>query len=161
VESRLQQQQRVLGAVLNSALTAEGRFLSLLQQGIVAANPFPVKPLAGDRQGVTLSTVFQYRSQRLVHRWQFWLDAGSPRWQTGADELFGYQLFQRGWSGRPWTVETVEESHEARLERILRDLLGRTTERVILCHSDLAVNGQEQAGPLLTLVNTAAEFMLP
>jgi hypothetical protein len=38
-------------------------------------------------------------------------------------------------------------------ERILRDLLGRTTERVILCHSDLAVNGQEQTGPLLGLVN--------
>ncbi|MEL6382905.1 MAG: hypothetical protein AAFQ89_10605, partial [Cyanobacteria bacterium J06626_18] len=50
------------------------------------------------------------------------------------------------------------DSHEARLERILPDLLGRATERVILCHSDLAVNGQEQTGPLLTLVNIAEEY---
>ena len=46
-------------------------------------------------------------------------------------------------------------ANEARLERILRDLLGRTTKQVYLCHSDLATNGQDQTGPLLTLVNAA------
>ena len=160
VEGRLQLQQRFSGQPLETDLSAEGRFLHLLHQGIVTANPFPVKPLDYGQQGVTLSTVFQYRSQRLTHRWQFWLDAGSPRWLTGTDALFGYPIFLRGWTGRPWTVEFIEESHEARLERILRDLLGRTTERVILCHSDLAVNGQEQTGPLLTLVNVAEEYAL-
>ena len=158
VEGRLRQQQRLATSTLEMDLSAEGRFLRLLQQGIVAANPFPVKPLEHGQQGVTLSTVFQYRSQRLTHRWQFWLDAGSPRWLTGTDELFGYPIFLRNWPGRPWTVEFIEDSHEARLERILRDLLGRVTERVILCHSDLAVNGQEQTGPLLTLVNIAEEY---
>ncbi|MBF2034246.1 MAG: hypothetical protein IGR92_01920 [Leptolyngbyaceae cyanobacterium T60_A2020_046] len=153
VEGRLQQQQRFSGEKLAADLPPEGRFLQLLQQGIVTANPFPVRPEA-QNQGITLATVFQYRSQRLSHRWQFWLDAGSPRWLTGTDALFGYPLFLRGWSGRPWTIESVEQSHEARLERILRDLLGRARDRVILCHSDLAVNGQEQTGPLLTLVNT-------
>lgn len=153
VEGRLRQQQRFSEHKLDIELSAEGRFLRLLQQGIVTANPFPVKPLEHGQQGVTLSTVFQYRSQRLTHRWQFWLDAGSPRWLTGTDELFGYPIFLRNWSGHPWTAEFTEQSHEARLERILRDLLGRTTERVILCHSDLAVNGQEQTGPLLTLVH--------
>ncbi|MEO1294442.1 MAG: hypothetical protein AAFW75_01305 [Cyanobacteria bacterium J06636_16] len=157
VEGRLRQ-QRFVGQKLVTELSPEGRFLRLLQQGIVTANPFPVKPLEHGQQGVMLSTVFQYRSQRLTHRWQFWLDAGSPRWLTGTDELFGYPIFLRNCSGRPWTVEFIEDSHEARLERILRDLLGRATERVILCHSDLAVNGQEQTGPLLTLVNIAEEY---
>ncbi|MEO0988574.1 MAG: hypothetical protein AAFY20_23995, partial [Cyanobacteria bacterium J06639_14] len=157
VEGRLRQQSFV-GQTLETELSAEGRFLRLLQQGIVTANPFPVKPLEHGQQGVTLSTVFQYRSQRLTHRWQFWLDAGSPRWLTGTDELFGYPIFLRNWSGRPWTIEFIETSHEVRLERILRDLLGRATERVILCHSDLAVNGQEQTGPLLTLVNITEEY---
>lgn len=166
VEARLRQQQQVTGGWgtgLNPAPPGSGegpatrpeaRFLSLLLQGTVTANPFPVKPLASSPPGVTLSTVFQYRSQRLTHRWQFWLDAGSPRWLTGSDALLGYPIFQRHWSGQPWTVETLESAHEDRLGRILRDLLGRTTERVILCHSDLAVNGQEQTGPLLTLVNS-------
>lgn len=157
VEGRLRQ-QRLADAQLAAGLSPEGRFLQLLHQGIVTANPFPVKPLEFGQQGVTLSTVFQYRSQRLTHRWQFWLDAGSPRWLTGTDTLFGYPLFLQGWSGRPWTMEFVEKSHEARLERILRDLLTRTTEQVILCHSDLAVNGQEQTGPLLTVIGMTAEY---
>jgi hypothetical protein len=160
VEGRLRQQQR-LGTpppdgpfgLQGHLASPEARFLQLLRQGTVSANPFPVKPVDSQR-GVILSTVFQYRSQRLAHRWQFWLDAGSARWLTGSDALFGYPLFLRQWHGRPWTVEEMETAHEARLERILRDLLGRTTERVVLCHSDLAVTGQEQTGPLLDWVNS-------
>ncbi|MGD1928280.1 MAG: hypothetical protein ACFB12_05170 [Leptolyngbyaceae cyanobacterium] len=160
VQGRLRQQQRLESDPPASPLSPEGRFLALLLQGIVAANPFPVKPLEHGQQGVTLSTVFQYRSQRLHHRWQFWLDASSPRWLTGTDALFGYPMFLQQRHGQPWPVDFIERSHEARLERILRDLLGRATEQVILCHSDLAVNGQEQLGPLLTLVDTAEEFTL-
>jgi hypothetical protein len=151
VERRLQQQHRSEPAPAFSS-HPEARFLTLLHQGIVTANPFPVKPLNRHQQGVILSTVFQYRSQRLAHRWQLWLDAGSPRWLTGTDALFGYPLFLQGWSGRPWTLTFLEQVHEVRLARILRDLLGRTTERITLCHSDLAVNGQEQIGPLLPLL---------
>ncbi len=132
------------------------RFLTLLYQGTVTANPYPVPPPGGG--GVTLATVFQYRSQRLCHRWQFWLDAGSPRWLTGSDALLGYPLFLHHWDGQPWSISTLEAAHEARLSRILPDLLGRTTERVILCHSDLAVSGEEQAGPLLSLIHTARPY---
>lgn len=160
VETRLRRQQPFSDTALEPSLTPVARFIHLLHQGIVTANPFPVKPLEPEQQGVTLSTVFQYRSQRLYHRWQFWLDAGSPRWLTGTDELFGYPIFLHRWEGHPWTVDFIESSHEARLERILRDLLGRTTERVILCHSDLAVNGQEQTGPLLALVDVAEALEL-
>ncbi|MGF1459102.1 MAG: hypothetical protein ACFBSG_08745 [Leptolyngbyaceae cyanobacterium] len=160
VQGRLQQQQWIDGG-LPTGCSPVARFLQLLLQGIVTANPFPVKPLEPDQQGVTLSTVFQYRSQRLCHRWQFWLDASSPRWLTGTDALFGYPLFLQQWQGQPWTVDFIEQSHEARLERILRDLLGRATEQVVLCHSDLAVNGQEQAGPLLTLVDLAETLPMP
>lgn len=161
VEARLRQQQR-LGTPPpdDPPASPEARFLQLLWQGTVSANPFPVKPLDPQR-GVVLSTVFQYRSQRLTHRWQFWLDAGSARWLTGSDALFGYPLFLRQWPGRPWTVEDMETAHEARLERILRDLLGRTTERVVLCHSDLAVTGQEQTGPLLDWVNSVQSPVAP
>jgi len=160
VQGRLRQRQQLSHDSLETPLSPVARFLQLLQQGIVTANPYPVRPLEPDQQGVTLSTVFQYRSQRLSHRWQFWLDASSPRWLTGTDELFGYAVFLQDWDGQPMTVDFIEQSHEARLERILRDLLGRTTERVILCHSDLAVNGQEQMGPLLALVDLA-ELLSP
>ncbi|WP_226587407.1 hypothetical protein [Microseira wollei] len=44
---------------------------------------------------------------------------------------------------------------EERLRRILRDLLGRAGEKIYLCHSEMATNGQEQTGALLALINAA------
>ncbi|HZG37836.1 MAG TPA: hypothetical protein VEZ50_04065, partial [Nodosilinea sp.] len=83
---------------------------------------------------------------------------GSPRWLGGTEDLlFGYPIFLSTYRGRPWRTEDIEALHRDRPERILRDLLGRVTERVVLCHSELAVSGQEQIGPLLTLVNANAE----
>lgn len=152
VEQRLR-----LYAPSPEALSDVGRFIRLLLQGTVSANPYPTRTLEQRPEGVTLATVFQYRAQRLSHRWQFWLDAGSPRWLTGRDELFGADVFLSDWPQRPVTAADIETRHEARLDRILKDLICRTEERLILCHSDLALNGQEQLGPLLGLVNTAAD----
>lgn len=154
VHSRLQREQRP--APPPSLLVS--RFIQLLRSGAVTANPFPVPQTGPPRNAVTLATVFQYRASRRAHRWQFWLDAGSPRWLSGIDALFGAPLFQQGWTGAAWTATDALEANEQRLERILRDLLNRTGERVILCHSDLATTGQEQTGPLLTLVNLATPF---
>ncbi len=132
-----------------------GRFIQLLAKGTVSANPYPVKPLAPERQGVTLSTIYQYRAQRLTHRWQFWLDAGSPLWGMGGGEMFGAPIFLQDWIGRPITLVETEAANEAQLSRTLRDLLGRAGDRVFLCHSELALTGQEQMGPLISLVSAA------
>ncbi|MEH1873105.1 recombinase family protein [Nostoc sp.] len=129
-------------------------FIQLLRRGTITANPYPVRPIGGARKAVTLATIFQYRSSRRSHRWHFWLDAGSPLWaKGGAATLFGAPFFLRDRLGEPWTAEDEKLAEEQRLQRILTDLLSRVSERVYLCHSDLAVNGQEQLGPLLPLVN--------
>ncbi|HAJ59915.1 MAG TPA: hypothetical protein DCP31_12120 [Cyanobacteria bacterium UBA8543] len=146
------------------AHTTIGRFIQLLRCGTVTANPYPVRRITpNSANAVTLATIFQYRASRRFHRWHFWLDSGSPLWDKGgAATLFGAPLFLKEWSGRPWTEEDKIAADEQRLQRILRDVLGRVGERVYLCHSDLAVNGTEQAGPLLTLVHASvpltAEF---
>ena len=139
------------------AHTTIANFIQMLRRGTVTANPYPVRRLApAASSAVTLATIFQYRASHRYHRWQFWLDAGSPLWNKGgAATLFGANLFLKEWSGRPWTEEDKLDADDQRLRRILRDLLGRAGERVYLCHSDLAVNGTEQAGPLLTLVHAS------
>jgi len=151
VHNRLQRGQR---REFSEAMTVN-RFIQLLQRGAIAANPYPVRPLGPMSNAVTLATVFQYRSSRRAHRWQFWLDVASPRWLSGVDALFAAPLFLHDWSGRPWTGADTLAANERRLRRILLDLLGRTEERVYLCHSELATNGQEQTGVLLPLVNAA------
>jgi len=139
------------------AHTTIGQFIQLLRRGTVTANPHPVRRLSPTANNtVTLATIFQYRANRRFHRWHFWLDAGSPLWDKGgAATLFGANLFLHEWSGRPWTEDDKIAADSQRLQRILRDLLGRAGERIYLCHSDLAVNGTDQAGPLLPLVNAA------
>jgi len=136
--------------------TTIGRFIQLLRSGTITANPYPVKLFGITKQAVTLANIFQYRSSRRFHKWQFWLDAGSPLWLSGgAANLFGAQLFLQKRFAQPWTTEDENREGEERLQRILKDLLSRTGEKLYLCHSDLAVNGQEQNGPLLTLINAA------
>lgn len=155
VEDRLRQVATRLGPRSTEPLkNSLERFILLLRQGTVTANPYPVE----SAQVITIATVYQYRLQRLRHRWHFWIDAGSPRWLAGTDNLlFGYPLFLGSYRGRPWTTEDIETLHRDRPERIVRDLLGRVSDRVVLCHSELAVSGQEQVGPLLTLVTANAD----
>lgn len=150
IDTRLRQ----IAPVETTPHTTIIEFIQLLQRGTITANPYPVRPIGGVRKAVTLATIFQYRSSRRSHRWHFWLDAGSPLWaKGGAATLFGAPFFLRDRLGEPWTAEDEKLAEEQRLRRILADLLSRVSERVYLCHSDLAVNGQEQLGPLLSLVN--------
>ncbi|MEM9925443.1 MAG: recombinase family protein [Cyanobacteria bacterium P01_D01_bin.50] len=129
-------------------------FIRLLQQGTITASPYPIRPIGPGANAVTLATIFQYRSLRHSHRWHFWLDAGSPLWtKGGAATLFGSMFFLQERFGQPWTAEDETLAEEERLQRIIADLLARVSDKIYLCHSELAVNGQEQLGSLLPLVN--------
>ncbi len=139
---------------LESAHQITGQFILLLRQGTVSANPYPVSQLQPQDRAVTLSNIFQYRASKRSHPYHFWLDVGSPLWaEGGAATLYGANLLLVDRMGKPWTELDTQASDERRLERILRDLLYRVTDRLYLCNSDLATNGQEQVGALLTLVH--------
>jgi hypothetical protein len=151
--STVNHQQSTVNSGLNSTVA---EFIQLLRRGTITANPYPVRPIGSQAKAVTLATIFQYRSSRHYHRWHFWLDVSSPLWLSGgAATLFGAPLFLQDRFGQPWTAEAAAEADEQRLQRILADLLYRAQQRVYLCHSDLAVNGQEQLGPLLSLVHAS------
>ncbi|NJO40306.1 MAG: recombinase family protein [Cyanobacteria bacterium RU_5_0] len=151
VDTRLRQYSRSDSPTAISV----GQFIQLLRDGTITADPYPVRPIGRASQAVILATIYQYRSDRHSHRWQFWLDAGSPFWLTGGSGLFGAPLFLHEWSGRPWTATDALEMDQHRLERQVLDLLCRAKERIYLCYSELATNGQDQTGSLLSLVNAA------
>jgi hypothetical protein len=137
----------------NTGTIAE--FIQLLRRGTITANPYPVSPVGSTINSVTLTTIFQYRSSRKSHPWHFWLDVSSPLWSKGgAATLFGAPYFLRDRIGQPWTAEDETMLEYQRVQKILTDLLARVSQRLYVCHSDLAVNGQEQLGPLLPLVNS-------
>lgn len=134
-------------------------FIQLLRSGTITANPLPVKVPGQTSRAVMLATTFQYRSARQSHRWHFWLDASSSRWQGGgAVVLWGAPLFLQSWSGQALTLTDDLNRDQDQLRRLLLDLLSRVSERVYLCHSDLSISGQEQVGPLLPFVDAAIPF---
>ncbi|MBH8552665.1 recombinase family protein [Nostocaceae cyanobacterium CENA357] len=157
IDTRLRQTSpKQVGTEINTTIA---EFIQLLRRGTITANPYPLRPIGPAKKTVTLATIFQYRSNRRFHRWHFWLDAGSPLWaKGGAATLFGAPFFLQDRLGEPWTAEDEKLAEEERLRRILVDLLSRVSEKVYLCHSDLAVNGQEQLGPLLPLVHACVPF---
>ena len=143
---------------LQTQAVTVAQFIKLLRRGTISANPRPTRQFIPQENSIALATIFQYRSLRTSHRWQFWLDAGSHLWNKGgAATLFGAPLFLKSWSGNTWMPEDEYEMDKQRLQRILRDLLNRVTETVILCHSDLGVNGTEQMGPLLPLIQSSVQ----
>lgn len=134
------------------------RFIQLLRQGTVTANPFPVRPDGSAAPAVTLATIFQYRSSRRAHKWHFWLDAGSPLWLSGgAATLFGAPLFWRSQLGQKGQSEDETDAGQQRLRRILLDLLSRCSV-LYLCHSELSVSGQEQTGPMMPLIHSSVSY---
>jgi hypothetical protein len=150
VETRLCQFNRTEA----SAATTAGRLIQLLQEGTITGNP-PAVASDKAKQAVTLATIYQYRNERCSHRWQFWLDAGSSFWLTGRASLFAAPLFLRQRLNRVWTAADEFTANQHYLEQEILDLLSRAKERVYLCHCDLAVNGQEQSGALMPIVNAA------
>lgn len=131
-------------------------FIILLRKGTISANPYPINPLMEKNKGVTLATIYQYRTSHQSHSWQFWLDAGSNLWSKGgAAELFASSLFLRGWQGKPLTAEYQQQQEKERIDRVIHDLLSRVSDKIFLCHSDLDINGNEQMGSLLSLIYLA------
>ncbi|MEA5420560.1 recombinase family protein [Spirulina sp. CCNP1310] len=151
VDTRLRQNE----GVQRSPLETLSQFIQLLRRGTITANAYPAHRETGEN-AVLLATIYQYRNLRRSHRWHFWLDVGSNLWQSGgATDLFAHHCFLRENPGRPWTAEEQTERQTAKLTRVLADLTARIEERLILCHSELAVNGMEQRGPLSPLIDAA------
>ena len=158
-------EQRIRQSQIQKSAPGEtiSRFIQMLELGTITANPYPVQYLTPQAaNSITLANIFQYRQDRSFHQYHFWLDVGSSLWLSGgAATLYAAPIFLKGWRGEPWTVEHDYDADEARLQRIIYDLLGRVGKQLYLCHSDLAANGQEQTGPLLSVVNAADTLSLP
>jgi hypothetical protein len=137
-------------------------FIQLLRRGVITANPYPVDRSLAKRDAVTLSTTYQYLNAHLSHRWQFWLDAGSPLWMsTGTVPLWGAAVFLQHPESLPDRSDRFANfldplsSTQTRLTHALQSLSARAQERIYFCHSDLAANGQAQFGLLLPWVEMA------
>jgi hypothetical protein len=132
---------------------AISNFIDLLRRGVITSNPYPARN-PQTPSAVVLANSFQYLNARLQHPWQYWLDAGSQLWQYGGEvDLWGASLFL---TNPPSEQSSV---YSGRMSATLSELVSRAQSRIYLCHSELAVNGQSQIGPLMPWVEAAIPCM--
>ena len=126
-------------------------FMTVVRQGTMTANPCPVKVQGLDQSGITLATAYQYRIARLTHRYHFWLDIGSSLWQQGS-LICLWEAFCFLQQSEHQPMNDGPEQEETAMKFLIKDLAHRVEDKVILCHSELSVSGQEQMGALSALI---------
>lgn len=150
-------QQRLKNQNINDILT---QLINLLRKGTITANPLPMATIpalnAMETKAVAIASVYQYRSSRVHHRWQFWLDIGTNYWSQSG-ELLASPIFLKSWQPNSQIISEEIESENERLTRIMQDLLARVTEKIFLCYSELDVKGSEQTGKLSSLINNSTQ----
>jgi len=79
--------------------------------------------------------------------------------QGGSAALFAAPLFLKGWQG---ILDSDYESsvNMQRLDRLLQDLICRSSEKIYLCYSELNTAGQDQIGDLIALKEIATTSVI-
>ena len=135
-------------------------FITVLQQGTMIANPYPVSLQGRQLPGITLATAYQYRIARLTHPYHFWLDIGSALWQQGSMIcLWNALSFLQSPISSEMNAELEQEQTAMKFQ--IKDLSHRVEQTVFLCHSALSVSGQEQMGVLSSLAYSTNIIIAP
>ena len=103
---------------------AISRFISVLHPGTISTHPFSVTVELGSHFPLTGGMA------------KFWM-------------FIPFYLAKQGQLG---TMRPKIDRKQGQLRKTLLDLLSHLSDRLYLYHSDLAVNGTEQTGPLLSLI---------
>ncbi|MFQ5401698.1 MAG: hypothetical protein ACE5E7_19130, partial [Anaerolineae bacterium] len=145
--TRLRQSAEAIG--LHTAAEVGRAFITGINQGLVTANP-PELGAPSNPEGITISTIYGFLLGGRAVRVQVWLETAATGWWDIPNQPLS-NAFILARSRDPSLAWTAEEDFAIRnqlLSRIVRGLVNRCAEAVILANSDLDRRGQRQAGPL-------------
>jgi hypothetical protein len=145
--TRLHQDARRMG--LNDA-AAEGRaFLQAINEGMVTADP-PELGEPPDTRGIIVATMYAYLLAGETVRVQVWLEAsGTGWWDVPRQPLSNAFVLAQSWPPeQQWTMEADFRMRNELLSRLVRGLVARCRQGIVLASSELDRRGQRQEGPL-------------
>ncbi len=124
-------------------------FIDAVNQGLVTANP-PDWGEPPDPDGVILSTIYAYLLAGEPVRVQVWLETAAQGWWDIPRQPLSnaFVLAQSRSPELPWTVDEEFAVRNELLTRIVRGLVARCRDGVVLAGSDLDRRGVRQDGPL-------------
>ncbi len=124
-------------------------FIEGINQGLVTANP-PELGDPPDLDGVMVSTMYGYLLAGQPVRVQVWLETAATGWWDIPNQPLSnaFILAQSRLPNEPWTMEEDFAIRNQLLSRLVRGLIARCRDGVILANSDLDRRGLRQDGPL-------------
>lgn len=132
-------------------------FIRMLSAGTVAAESL-LEP-ATREQAVILSTPYAFLSGHHYARVQVWLDCTSRRWfQQDAREIINPHVLKSSWrEGELWTDEKNDNLTLSNGARVVRALLRRCGEHLVVAAANIDSQGFEQDGSLLEALFATGE----
>jgi hypothetical protein len=130
--------------------TAEGRaFLQAINEGLVTADP-PELGEPPDDSGVIVATMYAYLLAGQTVSVQVWLEtSGTGWWDVPRQPLSNAFVLAQSWPReRQWTMDEDFRVRNELLSRLIRGLVARCRQGVVLAASELDRRGQRQEGPL-------------
>lgn len=124
-------------------------FLTSVNQGLITSQP-PEMGDPPDPNGVLISTIYGYLLRGEPVRYQVWLETGaSGWWDIPRQPLSNAFVLAESWNEeRSWTLTEEVNIRNELLSRVVRGLVARCREGIILATSDLDRRGQRQDGAL-------------
>ncbi|KPL72164.1 hypothetical protein ADN00_15120 [Ornatilinea apprima] len=125
-------------------------YLNMVNQGVFAAQYLqPYQPASDD--AVLIMPAYTFLMTNHPVRVQFWLNIGSRNWWERIDQPLTHPyILSREWpSNQPWTDADDWNTNQKALERLVRGLIRRCSEKVIMTSVEIDESGQEQKGPLM------------
>jgi hypothetical protein len=134
------------------ALSIGRPYVDLVSEGVIAATY--VDPPGEAPQAALLAPAYTFLLANVPATMQVWLNAGSPAWwERLYQPLTHPYVLSRHWpEGDKWTDEDEQAARRDTLLRLVRGLLRRCRDKVVLAYSSLNEQGFEERGPLLTLI---------
>ncbi|MBQ6520249.1 MAG: hypothetical protein IJI14_16155 [Anaerolineaceae bacterium] len=111
---------------------------------------------------VLISSVSSYLSVNCSHKYQLWMNIGSPYWRSS---FFGYltndAILSRNWiPGEKWNGVLAEKYNDSNMRKHLLGLLSRCGQKAFLYSSRIDEAGRALKGELLYLVSAAERRLL-
>jgi len=125
-------------------------YLNMVNQGVFAAQY--LQPYQSpDDNAVWIMPAYTFLMTNHPVRFQFWLNIGSRNWWERIDQpLTQPYILSRHWPpNQPWNDADDWQANQKSLERLVRGLIRRCSEKVIMLSVEIDESGQEQKGPLM------------
>ncbi len=133
-------------------------FIEMVKQGVKPAETIQDLEQKIYSDHLIISTPQSYLASSMNRKVQIWVDTSSPLWyRSDVEELTNPHVFSPDWKeGDVWTEELDERFKMLKCSVLVKQLMRRCTERVILAESQYNQDGYENDGILADIMGEIA-----